>query len=371
MRRTLAAALLGLLGACASGPAPAERALDAMVSGDLDRAEAILRAPATPEELDLKARLLLLRNRNREAADLLAPLMTGKVQDVQAAEARLQVLPHLLSALVRQNDFAKAAPLARRMGDALLARKYETLGRSVAYAPAGSPEDETFVLFSMTHPAIVIPVAVHGRAALFLLDTTQDEIVLDRDFARKVGISTPDDEAVADQITVGRWTLRNIPVHIGRLPRIGAMEVSGALGLSFLMQHDFTIDLKRSRLTLRRGSSTSAAAPGAIPILRAGERHLLLPGTANGSAPVFVGLATSLQRVTVAASDFHLQRLGGRLASLSVGPLRLALPEPSAAAFPAGLDDSFGVPAAFVLGNEALRGRAIRIDPRSMRAWIE
>ena len=62
--------------------------------------------------------------------------------------------------------------------------KDKAIERGVAYAGPGNSE-ETSIEFALTHPAPVIPAAVNGRPGLFILDTQQDEVVLERDFARR------------------------------------------------------------------------------------------------------------------------------------------------------------------------------------------
>ncbi len=371
MMKTTALGLILVLAACggrdAAGPGAEERGLEAMAKGDLDRAELLLRGATGVSAKHLLARLHLLRRRDREALELLVPLVTGRVADFNDLAQRQQATLDLLSAQLRLDDFNGAARTTRLLNDPVLTRKYELLGRGVAYAGPGNPE-ETAVDFVQTHPAPVLSARVNGREGLFLLDTQQDELVLDRDFARRAGLEAGE-EGVVKEFALGRWTLRQVPVHVSPLKRLGAHEIAGAIGLSLLMHHDFTIDFRRSRLTLRRPGSETP--PGGLPLLWAGERNLLLGGTANGSATVFVGIGSALQNVTLAASDFHLQQLGGRLVALQLGTVRLALPAVETAAFPSNLDASFGIPAAFVLGNAGLKGRSLRVDPRSMQAWLD
>jgi hypothetical protein len=366
VRRALAAVLLGLA-ACAgprrpADPSAVDRALQALSAADLAGADAALPGSADPPARHLLGRIRLLQNRNREAAALLAPLVSARVEDLHDLEQRQRASQDLLSAQLRLDDHAGAARTARFAGDAALARRFDALARGAAYAAAGTG-DPTSVPFVATHPAPLVPAAVNGRPGSFLIDTRRDDLVLDADFARRAGAA----EGSAS-VDLGRWTISRVPFTVERLPAIGAHEVSGAIGLSLLMHYDFTIDFRRSRLTLQ---APGTPPPGGVAVLRAGERHLLIEARANGRLPVYVGLDTALRGVTLAGSEFFLQQLGGRLVELTAGSLRLSLPAVDPNAFPSGLDDSFGVPAAFVLGNEGLRGRSVRVDPRAMRAWID
>ena len=51
--------------------------------------------------------------------------------------------------------------------------------------------------------------------------------------------------------------------------------------------------------------------------------------------------------------------------------MKLAKPSIDAKAFPSGLEGSFGIPIAFVVGPAALRGKVLRVEPRSMRVAID
>ncbi len=376
---TLALAALLLSAGCGGGssrrgpaaeppPTAAEAALDASARGDLEAAEALLKDARDPDSLRLRARFLLMRNRNREAAEVLAPLAAEKVKDMAEVERRHGVLADLALAYVRLDDFGNAARIAKMSGDGTLARKYEALSRSVAYA-SNLGTDEIPVEFFVTDPLPIVAGSVAGRRVLFVVDTLLDEVVLDRDFARRAGIVpvAGADEAVLPELSVGRLTVRNVPIHLGQAAEIGSLRPEGAIGLQFLMHYDFTIDYRRSRLVFRR----AGAPPPGQPALVAGDRYLLLRGVVNGKDRMFVGVGSSLKGVTLAVSEQIFDPSGGGVTDLAVGPFKLSKPALEPKAFPAGLDGSFGVPVGFVLGHAALRSRVFRLEPRSMTATID
>src|SRR5581483_1294333 len=204
-------------------PTAAEAALDASARGDLEAAEALLKDARDPDSLRLRARFLLMRNRNREAAEVLAPLAAEKVKDMAEVERRHGVLADLALAYVRLDDFGNAARIAKMSGDGALARKYEALSRSVAYA-SNLGTDEIPVEFFVTDPLPIVAGSVAGRRVLFVVDTLLDEVVLDRDFARRAGIVpvAGADEAVLPELSVGRLTVRNVPIHLGQAAEIGS-----------------------------------------------------------------------------------------------------------------------------------------------------
>ncbi|HLY07982.1 MAG TPA: hypothetical protein VKW04_01635, partial [Planctomycetota bacterium] len=346
----------------------ADAALEASARGDLDAADSMLRDSRDPDSQWLRARFLLMKNRNREAVDLLAPLVTEKVKTVEEAERRQRMLPDLARAYVRLDDFMNAARIARVNRDDVLARKYETLSRTVAYA-SNIGTEEIPVEYFVTDPLPIVAGTVGGHRVLFIVDTLLDEVVLDRDFARRAGIAGIGgaNEAVLPELSLGRLTVRNLPIHLGQAMELGTLKPEGAVGLQFLMHFDFTLDYRRSRLVFRRAGGTLAGQPA----LLAGDRYLLLKGLINGKDRTFVGVGSSLKGVTLAVSDLLAEGSGGGVAEFTAGPLKLLKPPLDPKAFPAGLDGSFGVPVAFVLGHAALRGHSLRLEPRSMSLAID
>jgi len=57
-----------------------DAALDACARGDLTAAEAMVKDGKDAGSIRLRARILMMRNRNREAIELLLPLLQGKVK---------------------------------------------------------------------------------------------------------------------------------------------------------------------------------------------------------------------------------------------------------------------------------------------------
>jgi hypothetical protein len=380
MRILALAALLaaGCSGSTRKAAAPAaagplDPALEACARGDLDAAEALVRSNRDLESIHLRARLLMLRNRNREAIELLTPLLQGKPKGYEETVRQLRVLPDLAEAYVRQDDFQNAAKAYALMGEAILSKKCESLARSVAYSSNLGSEELTVDFFA-TDPLPIVAGTVNGQRILFVVDTLLDEIVIDRDFARRAGLLTLGvrgvgnvDEATVQEVGVGRLTVKNVPVHLGDAAQVGSLRPDGAIGLQFLMHYDFTLDYRRSRLTLRKAGGSIAG----VPVFFAGDRYLLLEGKVNGKDKTFVGLGTGLKGITLAASDYFELGQGAEILEFSAGPLKLVKPALDSKSFPAGLDGSFGIPVGFVLGHAALRGRVLRLEPRSMRLLIE
>lgn len=354
-------ALAVMMAGCSPAAAPAgdlDAALEAWSRGDLDVAERLVRSGKDHESARLHARILMMQNRNREAVDRLAPLLQGKLKDYEQMERRQLVYPDLALAYVRQDNFLNAARLYAHLGEAARAKKYDALSKVVAYA-SDLPDGEASIEFFITDPLPVVAGTVNGRRALFVVDTLLDEVVLDRAFARAAGV-----ESAAKEMTLGKAAIRNVPVHLGEAAAVGTLKPDGAIGLQFLMHFDFTLDYRRSRLVLRKAGGTLPG--GGRPAYLVGDRYLVTQGTVNGKDRTFVAIGTSLKGVTLAASE-----LVGEIREFEAGPIKFAKPAVDTKGFPLGLEGQFGVPVGIVLGHAALRGRVLRLEPRSMKLLIE
>ena len=351
-------------------PGDLDPALDACSRGDLAAAEALVKDGKDAGSIRLRARILMMRNRNREAIELLLPLLQGKVKSYEGVEQQSQVLPELAIAYVRQDDFLNASKVYGMLGEAVIAKKYETLGRKIAYS-TNLGTDEVSVDFQVTEPLPVVSATVNGQRGFFVIDTMLDQIVLNREFARRATVDTVGlrgagnvDEATALEVTIGQAKVKNVPVHLGEWMELGRMRVDGMIGLQFLMHFDFTIDYRRSRLILRKPGGAMKGEPAYL----VGDRYLLAGGLLNGTTRTFVAIGTALKGVTLAASDLFP---AADVKEFAAGGVKLAKPSIDAKAFPAGLEGSFGIPIAFVLGPAALRGKVLRVEPVSMRIAID
>ena len=355
-------------------PEGGEGALQAFQRGDFDQAEALSRDARDDEAIFLRATVLLLKNRTREAAEAVTPVATRAAQTVGDVQLITRAREILIQALLRLDDFHGAAQWYARLGDPVLARKYGSLAKTVAYLPAPGWSESTVELLG-TDPLAHVAMTVNGRTGVFLIDTSLDEIVIDRTFAKRAGLvglglrtnhyNVSYDESTVEELALGTLTIKNVPVHLGKLTPIARMRADGAIGLAFLMHFDFTIDYRRARLVLRK---PGAALPGGLPAVLAGDRYLLVRGAVNGKTAAWLAVNTAMPDVVVAASEGHPH---GPVLEIAAGPLRLVQPPLDTGSFPTGLDGGFGFSAAFMLAHGALRDRSIRLEPRSMKLLIE
>ena len=374
MRRAVLMLLLAGCGGASTAPAgDLDAALEACARGDIDQAERLAGALSGPDAIRLRARVYLMKNRNREAIEILSTLLGGKAKNYEAMERQQQVLPDLALAYIRQDDFLNASRVYGMMGEAISAKKYEALGRTVAYS--STIPDEGIALDWLGQFALpVVSVTLNGRRAALLVDTLTDQVSIDRGFAKELGIEAVGlkgagsfDEATLGEMGLGRATVRNVPIHLGEAYMVGTVRVDGVIGLQFLMHYDFTLDYRRARLVLRRAGGPSPGQPAYI----LGDRYLVTAATTNGKDKLFAAVGTSLRGVTLATSEHFLGALGGEVLDFQAAQLKLVKPALDLKAFPAGLDGSFGVPVGYVLGHAALKGRVLRVEPRSMRISID
>jgi hypothetical protein len=352
-------------------------ALEAFQRGEFDRAEALSRDSRDDDSLLLRANLLLLRNRAREAANLLSPAATRVAKTIDDVQVITRARELLAQALLRLDDFNGASEWFKRLGETIAARKYEALARSVAYLTEPVGRDITVDLLG-ANPLPHVSMTVKGRTGIFVIDTSIDEILIDRDFAERAGLtafgvrttsySAAYNESIADHLELGNLTIKNVPVHIGKMNPNARLRAHGAIGLAFLMHFDFTIDYRRSKLVLRPAGGTLSQG---LPAVLAGDRHLLAQGSLNGQPGAWIAIHTALQDVVVAASESTVNNPSGPVREIAAGSLRLTNPPLDASAFPPDLDGAYGFRVGFMLGHDALRDRSIRLEPRSMRMLIE
>src|SRR5262245_51098689 len=296
-----------------------DEALEACARGEIDQAERLAGGVPGPDAVRLRARLYLMKNRNREAIEILSPLLVGKAKTYDAMERQQQALPDLALAYVRQDDFLNASRVYGMMGEAITAKKYETLARTVAYASTIGDEG-VLVDFHGQFDLPVVSVTINGRKAAFLIDTMVDQVLVDRAFALEAGIQGVNltgrrtfDEATVAQLGLGRATVRNIPIHLSGPLMVGTVPVNGAIGLQFLMHYDFTLDFRRGRLVLRRAGSPCPGQPAYL----VGDRYLLTATTTNGKDRMFTAIGTCLRGGTRAASEHFLAAQGGQVPDFS------------------------------------------------------
>jgi hypothetical protein len=262
-------------------------------------------ADRQPENFDALVglgRLALYKNDFDRAEQLLS--QTLKLQPGSETPQAL-----LAEAYYRRDKFGQAAPLFRALGKTAMADKLQYLSDKSPYA-IESNSDSTFVTFEQTDPLPTVKLRINGEDALFVIDTGGWELIMDTDLAAKVGAKKFGGQLATyaggkqdstfngalDEVRIGEFTVRNVPVHINNsMQGFAAMlgqPIRGVLGTVFLYHFIFTLDYPAGGLILHlkkpeavTNLKSQMASEGAIvvPFWMSGDHIMVAQGTVNGS----------------------------------------------------------------------------------------
>jgi Aspartyl protease/Tetratricopeptide repeat len=248
----------------------------------------------------------------------------------------------------RRDDFEKAAAALGGIdvgANSLIVSQYPTLNVAklqsfkgqVPYELRGDGQS-TRVKFLRTDPLPLVSVRVNGgREVTFFIDTGGSEVALDTAFARELGV--PQFGAVQgtfsggqhaevhqgriDSLTLGDWTVRNLPVAILPLRQLsqglGAKQIDGVIGTTLFYHFLATLDFPNGELVLRRKDATSLAqfmaSAGnsvAVPFWIAGDHFMVGWGRVEALAPSLLFVDTGLDGAGVKLADSVIKRAGIR-----------------------------------------------------------
>lgn len=223
--------------------------------------------------------IALLSNKLDDAEYLLR-----KALDLKHGDADAKIM--LAEALYRKNDFFHAARALQGLGaeDAAKLKNYSTLNAAKLesfrdedpYRFERDAGESTRLPFVASDPLPVVNVRVNGGPDVaFFIDTGGAELLLDSEFAREINVKSMGsvqgtfsggqhaqvDNGRVDSLTLGSWTLRNIPV--GMLPLrsmssgFGVKQINGCIGTNVLYQFLSTIDYRTGELILRKKNAAN------------------------------------------------------------------------------------------------------------------
>jgi predicted aspartyl protease len=230
----------------------------------------------------------------------------------------------LAEALYREGRFAQAGAAigtaaveteaVKQSYSSLNVAKLESFAGQTPYEFHGSGQSIR-IKFVKSEPLPVIQVIVNGgKPALFFIDTGGSELLLDSEFAKELGVKTmgsvtgifagdqkaPVGNGRVDSMTLGDWTLKNVPVGMIPLRSMSAMfgvpQLDGCVGTSVLYQFLSTIDYPAGELVLRRKTTANLKAfdaeatnPArkrvAMPMWMAGDHFMVTWGQVQTLAP--------------------------------------------------------------------------------------
>jgi hypothetical protein len=252
----------------------------------------------------------------------------------------------LAEAFYRQDKFDKAAAALSGVGpeDADKMANYLTLNvpqlqsfkGQTPYELQGAGES-TSLKFVTTQLLPVVQVRINGGPEkTFFIDTGNSVLLLDTEFARELGIKSFGSvqgtfsgglhAAVqigrSDSLTLGDWTLKNVPVAMLPLrsfsKSFGVNEIDGCIGTNVLYQFLSTIDYPAGELVLRRGTisnlkkfdAAASAKNVVVPFWLAGDHFIVARGRVETLPPTLLFVDSGLAGAGVKLAGSVIKQAG-------------------------------------------------------------
>ncbi len=328
----------------------------------------------------------------------------------------------------RLDDFQKAAAVLKEIGPTyadmiknyptLILPKLESFQGQKPYKLHGRGQ-ATALGFVKTEPLPVVRVRINGSAdATFFIDTGGAELLLDSDFARELGVKSLGSfqgtfaggekaevlNGKIDSLTMGDWTLYNVPV--GMLPlrqlsaEFGVTHLDGCIGTNVLYHFLATLDYPHGQLLLRKKTAknvkayekASAGKAVAVPIWMAGDHYMVGWGQINSTPPTLLfvdtglaGAGTKLAESMIKAAGIQLEEDkategaggGGKLKIVPYVVKQASLGDvkeenvPGLYDGPLPWEHSFGFYLAGMLGHDFFKPYAVTFDFDNVRVLLE
>jgi aspartyl protease/tetratricopeptide repeat protein len=287
-------------------------------------------------------RIALLSNRLHEARNWLERAIALRPGDTD---------PKVMLAEVyyRRDDFEQAAASLNGVdvnANQLIISQYPTLNVAKLQSFKGQTPYElqgdrqaTRLKFVRTDPLPVVSVRVNGgREVTFFIDTGGSEVALDTEFARELGVpqfgavegtfsggqQTKVQQGRIEALTVGEWTVRNLPVVMLPLRQLsqslGVKQIDGVLGTTLFYHFLATLDYPRGELVLRRKDATSleqfaasASNSVAVPFWIASDHFMVGWGRVDALPPALLFVDTGLQGAGVKLAESVIKQAGIKL----------------------------------------------------------
>jgi hypothetical protein len=255
----------------------------------------------------------------------------------------------LAEAFYRRDDFQKAAAALKGVdvsSNKLVIEQYPTLNVAMLESFKGQTPYElrgngtsTRLKFLKTDPLPVVNVRVNGgREVTFFIDTGGSEVTLDTEFAKELGV--PQFAAVQgtfsggqhtqvqlgriDSLTVGDWTIKNLPTAMLPLRQLskgfGVKQIDGIIGTTLFYHFLATMDYPRGELVLRRKDAKSleefTKSPVkrvAVPIWMASDHFMVGWGRVETLPPTLLFVDSGLMGAGVKLAESVIKEAGIKL----------------------------------------------------------
>jgi len=293
-----------------ASPAGIDLANKLFQAGKFTEAAKVYSRIATDNPQDYSAtvqlgRIALLSNRLKDAQVLLQKALALQPDDTDP-----KVM--LAEAFYREDNFEKAGDALNGIDvstNQLVISQYPTLNTAKIASFKGQTPYEvegngevTRLKFVTSKVLPVVTVRINdGEEVTFFIDTGNSEVALDTDFAKEVGAkffgavkgtfsggqTTEVQNGRADSITVGDWTVKNLPVIVLPLRQVseplGVKRIDGCIGTNLLYHFLATLDYPHNELVLARKTAqppkqftpTSSGKRTAVPIWIAGDHFMV------------------------------------------------------------------------------------------------
>jgi predicted aspartyl protease len=287
-------------------------------------------------------RIALLSNRLDDAQKWLEKAIT-----LQPGNADAKVM--LAEVFYRRDDFQKAAASLKGVdvsGNKLIIEQYPTLNVAKLESFKGQTPYElhgngtsTRLKFVKTDPLPVVNVRVNGGDEVtFFIDTGGSEVALDTDFARELGV--PQFGAVQgtfsggqhtdvqlgriDTLTVGAWTIKNLPTAMLPLRQLstglGVKRIDGIIGTTLFYHFLATMDYPHGELVLRRKTAESleeftksSGKRVVVPFWMASDHFMVGWGRVETLPPALLFVDTGLAGAGVKLAESVIKEAGIKL----------------------------------------------------------
>jgi len=252
------------------------------LQGNLETADSFFRAGKFAEAEKTYGKILNEDSKNHRAVARLGyiALLANRLDDAQKwlteaiklkpEEAALKSL--LAEAYYRRDKFQQAAPLLRAIGREAMTKKLESFKNVSPYRIRGAAE-VTNLKFVITDPLPMVQVRVNSSKLVnFLIDTGGAELITDTEFAKEIdatlfksemgtfagGKKAAFQHGRVDSLTLGDFTVKNVPAHIMDVrrfsqPIFAGIRVDGIIGTVLLYHFLATLDYPDGQLIVLDG----------------------------------------------------------------------------------------------------------------------
>jgi hypothetical protein len=288
-------------------------------------------------------RIALLSNRLDDAQKWLEKAIVLQPDDADAKVMLAQVF-------YRRDDFQKAAASLKGVdvsSNKLIIQQYPTLNVAKLESFKGQTPYElhgngtsTRLKFVKTDPLPVVSVRINGGDEVtFFVDTGVSEVALDTDFARELGVPqfgavqgtfsggqhADVQNARIESLTVGDWTVKNVPIVMMSLRQIskdlGVKRIDGAIGTTLFYHFLATMDYPHDELVLRRKDAKSleefkAKSSGkrvVVPFWMASDHFMVGWGRVEKLPPALIFVDTGLAEAGVKLAESVIKEAGIKL----------------------------------------------------------